>query len=367
MSLAHVPPCAPTPPEHDNCSVTPAVDEIPPEDIQAHPFQSETNKLGVFRRYTHAPSWHPKNEERLDLVCESPLIDITTPVNGDAIHKISRNGSEVFEPFPSISVALYMAAYFSGMDTKSEAHATCLLRVTQHPKFQSEHMANFNAHIENTRPDKYLKHGNHPFQTKNDWQEATVHIRLPVEGKSFTSESTALLLPIHGLYHRRITNIVRSVCMSGTTVSFHFTLFLMHWTPDQDKPLKHERIYADTYMSDSMIEAQTEVNALPQEEGDNKECVVLGLMLASDSAQLTSFRTASVWPVYLMFVNQPKQERVRLTCHAVHHLAYVPSVSSIVVDWSILMVTTARCRLHCLVSGDHGKSAISCCGNTLQV
>jgi hypothetical protein len=115
-----------------------------------------------------------------------------------------------------------------------------------------------------------------------------------------------------------------------------------------------------------MIEAQIEVNALPREEGDNKERMVLGLMLASDSVQLTSFRTASVWPIYLMFANQPKQERVRPTCHAVHHLTYVPSVSSIVIDWSILTVTTAQCRLRCSVSGDHGKSTISRCGNTLQ-
>ncbi|KAH9033089.1 hypothetical protein EDB85DRAFT_1890372 [Lactarius pseudohatsudake] len=29
-----------------------------------------------------------------------------------------------------------------------------------------------------------------------------------------------------------------------------------------------------------------------------------------------------------MFVNQPKQERAKPTCHAVHHLAYVPSLGS---------------------------------------
>jgi hypothetical protein len=46
----------------------------------------------------------------------------------------------------------------------------------------------------------------------------------------------------------------------------------------------------------------------------------------SDSAQLTSFGSASVWPVYLMFANQSKQERMKPSCHMVHHLAYVPSV-----------------------------------------
>ncbi|KAH9037101.1 hypothetical protein EDB85DRAFT_1938075 [Lactarius pseudohatsudake] len=82
----------------------------------------------------------------------------------------------------------------------------------------------------------------------------------------------------------------------------------MHWSPNPDNPLELERIYADIL------------------EGDTKEHVALGLMLASDSTQLTNFGSASVWPVYLMFANQPKQERVRPSCHAVHRIAYVPSL-----------------------------------------
>ena len=75
-----------------------------------------------------------------------------------------------------------------------------------------------------------------------------------------------------------------------------------------------------------MVQAQTEVDNLPQLEGDTRERVALGLMLASDGTQLTNFGLASVWPIYLMFANQPKRERGRPSCHAVHHLAYAPSV-----------------------------------------
>ena len=81
-----------------------------------------------------------------------------------------------------------------------------------------------------------------------------------------------------------------------------------------------------------MIQAQMAVDALPCVEGDTREHVILRLMLASDSVQLTSFGSASVWPIYLMFTNQPKQERVRPTCHTVHHLAYVPLVSDLIVS-----------------------------------
>ena len=76
-----------------------------------------------------------------------------------------------------------------------------------------------------------------------------------------------------------------------------------------------------------MVQAQMEVDELPWQEGNARECIALQLMLASDSAQLTSFGMASVWLVYLMFANQPKLERVKPSCHVVHHLAYIPSVS----------------------------------------
>jgi Plavaka transposase len=331
MSLAHVPPRAPTPPECDDRSVTPTIDEPSTADQRPHPLQTEANKLGAFRRYTHAPSWLPKNEQRFDLACDSSSIDVPPPpVNIEAIHEISRITSNPYEPFPNFSTAVFMAAYFSETDTKSEHHATSLVAMMQDSRFKAEDLAGFNAHTENVRLDKYLTDGTHPFQVQNGWQAATVHVRLPLEDKLFESEDDAPTLAISGLYHRQITDIVKSVCASKAAESFHFAPFSMHWTPDPDIPHEHERVYADTYMSDSMIQAQLEVDSLPRPEGDIKERVVLGLMLASDSAQLTSFGSASVWPIYMMFANQPKQERVRPSCHAVHHLAYVPSVSSLV-------------------------------------
>jgi hypothetical protein len=335
MSLDHVPPCAPTPPEHKDHYASPIIKETPVPDQHPHPLQTTVNKLGVFRRYLNPPSWHPKNNKRLDLVCDSPSLDTPPPpVNREAIHKLSRSTSETFAPFTNFSTALYMAKYFSGFDTKSEAHATSLMKMMQHPKFQWEELENFNAHTENVRLDKYLMHGTEPFQIENSWLEATVHIRLPVEGKLYKSKDVAPMLPINGLYHHQIVDIIRSVCASTVTTSFHFTPFTMHWTPNPDKPHEHERVYADAYMSDSMIQAQTEVDDLPRVEGDTKECVVLGLMLASDLAQLTSFGSASVWPVYMMFANQPKQERVRPSCHAVHHLTHMPLVSDLAIGLS---------------------------------
>ena len=118
----------------------------------------------------------------------------------------------------------------------------------------------------------------------------------------------------------------------------------MHWCPNPDKPHEHQWVYANAYMSDSMIQAQMVVDALPRAEGDTRERIILGLMLASDLVQLMSFGSASVWPIYLMFANQPKQERVRPTYHAVHHLAYMPSVSDLIVGCPMCL-TYNHCNL----------------------
>ncbi|KAF8263216.1 hypothetical protein EI94DRAFT_1807601 [Lactarius quietus] len=293
MSFAHVPPQLPTPSECDDRSATPEIFESPSLDLRPHPFQSRANKL--------------------NLLCDLPSLEVQPPILTGTIHKISRGMPEPFAPFPNLSVALYMATYFSGMDTKSEEHVTMVATTMQDPRFSTEEMRGFNTHVENVHLDKYLKDGTHPFQTEDGWQESVLHIHLPVEGMHFESEEDAPTLPIH-------------VCKSNAAETFHFMPYTMHWHPDPLDPDKHERVYTDTYTADAMIQAQTEVNNLPRQEGNIREHIALGLMLASDSAQLTNFGSTSVWPVYLMFVNQSKLERVKPSHHAVHHLTYIPSL-----------------------------------------
>jgi hypothetical protein len=202
MSLAHVPPRAPTPPKRDDRSTTPELIENRSPDSQPQLFQTHKNKLGVFRRYTHAPTWYPKDEERLDLVCDSPTLDIQPPpVCTEAVHEMSRDTPNLYAPFPNFTTTAFMSTYFSGMDSKSEEHATSLAKIMQDPRFKMEDLMGFNSHVENTRLDKYLKNGTQSFQMNNGWQQSSVYIRLPVERKSFASERDAPTLPIHGFYH----------------------------------------------------------------------------------------------------------------------------------------------------------------------
>jgi len=237
-----------------------------------------------------------------------------------------------------------MAVYFSGSDTKSEEHANKIAKEMEDSRFLLREMQGFSAQRENKQLDNYLHDEAHPFHAQDSWHETTVNIRLPIEGRRFSSEDDAPTLMIPNLFHRHITNIIKSVCTSEKACSFHFSPYTMHWTPDPNNLHKSERVYGETYLSDAMIRTQAEVDSLPWPEGDTTQCVALGIMLALDLSQLTNFGMASVWPVYLMFANQSKQEWVKPSCHAVHHLAYIPSVSPSVVN-QFTHITNVHYRL----------------------
>ena len=76
-----------------------------------------------------------------------------------------------------------------------------------------------------------------------------------------------------------------------------------------------------------MCQAYKEINALPQEPGNDLEWIVASLMVWSDSTYLTNFGDASLWPFYFFFGNESKYTRGKLTSNACHHIVYIPMVS----------------------------------------
>jgi hypothetical protein len=106
------------------------------------------NKLSIFQWYAHVPTWIPKHKEQLDFVCDLPSLEVqpTPPIHMEATHKIlCAMPANPFTLFPNLSVALYMAVYFSGMDMKSEEHMTLVAMTMQDPWFSPEEMMGFNS------------------------------------------------------------------------------------------------------------------------------------------------------------------------------------------------------------------------------
>jgi hypothetical protein len=121
MSLSHVPRPTTTP---SSAESSPSLPTTPPASIETNP-----NKLGVFRRYPHIPSWYPKAGQSLDSVCEAPALDAPPPppINPNVIHE-AYPGAEPLphEPFSSRTAAIEMEAYHNGSGQKSAAHLNAL-------------------------------------------------------------------------------------------------------------------------------------------------------------------------------------------------------------------------------------------------
>ena len=108
----------------------------------------------------------------------------------EAMHEISCSmPADPFAPFPNISVTLYMVTYFSGKDLKSEEHATSVAKIMQDPRFSTEEMKDFNAHVENVRMDEYLKGDAHPFRQGMDGKNLQSTSAFPSKGSQLPRRS----------------------------------------------------------------------------------------------------------------------------------------------------------------------------------
>lgn len=90
------------------------------------------------------------------------------------------------------------------------------------------------------------------------------------------------------------------------------------------------RVYTDCYNSDAMLAEDEKIRTMDRIPGDDPamEYAILPILIWSDETVLSSFGSASLWPIYLYFGNMSKYIRGRPTEFAAHHLAYIPSVSN---------------------------------------
>jgi hypothetical protein len=62
------------------------------------------------------------------------------------------------------------------------------------------------------------------------------------------------------------------------------------------------------------------------------ESVVVPIMLYSDSTHLATFSTAALWPIYFFIGLTLKYIWTKPTTFSAHHLAYIPSVCSLLIS-----------------------------------
>ncbi len=282
------------------------------------------NSFGIWRDYPERPSTDPDallTLEDLSNAVPHHTRNHAVPSNSE-FSSISSLPSTSHWPFSNPTTHSVMQWLNNGQTTKSEAETTKFIHdVVLSPTFNCGDLAGFDAHRENQRLDKALS------QTtpRSQFIESSVEILVPsgdskVEPKAFT---------IPGLLHRSITSVIREAFNSPLAHLHHYSPFKLF----QKSPVsgKDERIYGEIFTSDAFLDETEKVHRHSQvpvdDSGCKREKVVAALMVSSDATMLTDFGTAKAWPVYLMLGNLSKYVRAQPNSGAMHHLAYIPSVS----------------------------------------
>lgn len=296
-------------------------------------FVTIPDPMGMYRVYPIQPTHAPI--DTLNSVTDDPNLEAGDRPAAVVAHDAPK--PDYFAPFTNPSCGLLMAYQYSGTSSGSANQLDRLPSFLNHPSFHAPDTRTFSHAREADRLDKYLEIPDNPFHEKHGWKNSTVKIRLPKEGLRFDCEEDAPELDIPGIYHRDMTDIIRSVFVDEVFTTFNTTPFTQYWKAGD----RVQEVFSEAYASAEMREAYSEINSLPHDPDDNLERVVASLMMWSDSTHLTSFGDASLWPFYLFFGNESKYTRAKPTSLACHHVAYIPKVSTTFV--SVQGLLTYRC------------------------
>ena len=107
--------------------------------------------------------------------------------------------------------------------------------------------------------------------------------------------------------------------------ALHLTPYKEYWMLGEGTPPEH--VYGEMYSLDAFFGAWESVQNQGHITSDGLKQVMVAIMLWSNSTHLMNFRSASLWPVYLLLGNQSKYIRTKPLSFCYHHLAYLPSVS----------------------------------------
>ncbi len=107
---------------------------------------------------------------------------------------------------------------------------------------------------------------------------------------------------------------------------FHWHGFEEHWQP-LDPNMPSEQVYGELYTSEAFLKAEREL--LSAVADDDLPRVIAAFMFWSDATHVAQFGQAKMWPIYLFFGNLSKYLCCRPSSNSAHHVAFLPSVSSL--------------------------------------
>lgn len=336
--------------------------------------KSPLDEYGLYREYPTRPSFIPSYRS-VEEIADGPFLSSKPPArsfdgrSGVGGHPTTKGltshtssvdatiGSSVspataqrdvppasYAPFANASIYNYMQWHGSlphGNILTNDASDRLVHQVLKAQGFSGDDFpVDFRTEKEAQRLDAYDLQS--LFPSAYGWTCDTIQLPLPCTGKKCAGgEDSVYHFPVEGFYHRKLLDVIcREVASAPNRTDFHLTPFRWWWK-DQCEGLEStpERVVDNVYNSDVLIEEHIRLSTAPRQFHPEMEVVVVGLQFWSDSTHVADFGTASMWPAYLAFANQCKYTRGDPRTQSIHHIAYLPKVSTSVTQLHIFLAT----------------------------
>ena len=315
-------------------------DELPTPDA----FETEPDSMGLYRVYPQLPARDPDEQLTIHHVADAPTFIKEISINHEenplvGLGSTTQSQSELtkkpfYAPFLNSTVFRLMTWFYkTSMKTLTDLD-TLVSEVLLSDNYDQRDLIGFSAVREShcldasdPQQDAETAAGSSspliPVDISNLWHHDTVQLPLPLTRERFDSEGDAPTITI-SVHHRNLLEIVKSGAQASSANSFHWKGFRQFWKPSEME--RAERVHREAYTSDAFLELEDGITVDPD---CTIEMTVLPLMIYSDSTHLANFGTAALWPVYIWFGNLSKYVRAKVSSFSAHHLAYLPSVSTI--------------------------------------
>ncbi|KAL1936950.1 hypothetical protein VTO73DRAFT_3264 [Trametes versicolor] len=337
---------------------SPTVEDAEDEDDRRDPkvFRTPLDAFGLYREYTVAPQEDPEAHISLSSRCDAPTLaqdpkptdaqegsrsgvswlsgNNSKAPDGDDHPVDSETASKPIGPFDNPSQFRIYDWHYNSSLTKSKDDLDDILDVLRSPGFSVDDLKGFHADTGQVNIDKYY-HPKGIFSQKDGWVEGSVDLPLPKTGIKYPSEDAIPTFRVGGIYHRKLAPLLRSAAEDLRFGNqYHWIPNRLFWTPrapgsaPNGIPAKPLRVFTDGFNSNAMLRDFEELRAHPRNPADapSVEYGIFSIRLWSDALHLTSFGSASLWPIYLYLGNLSKYIRGMPTEFAAHHLAYIPSL-----------------------------------------
>jgi hypothetical protein len=347
--------CAPE--EHSLQELRPAVQLEPIVESAAPNYSShvsmDTNKTyGIRRIYTRHPLAIP------DLHADKNLL--FAPATDQVVARSSRTVTEIIAPYPNITSWRWNHLFWSIGDARSikfRDHQQLLARHSDYNPIDYA-KANFKSIEDKVRATK-----TNPWSNVEDgWRQVDLTIGVPVgiprtqteirdarnrKQRARRNNPDVMDAPppsvegqpyvVEGAWMRSLTGVIKRVWEHDPlTRQFHTDGYeergprpgTSRALPGTIDSAQEERVMREVYDSPEFQRLEEEAQA-KLGSTTKRRIVIIALMFWSDATHLAQFGTAKLWPVYMYFGNLSKYIRTKRSAKAAYHVAYLPTVSVI--------------------------------------